>query len=139
MFNTKKKIQEIRRKWGKKLSGDDGLEDRRLDDEISTESQKVDSSETDVRSPNWWLVAGVAIATTIVVGVGAFTFGYAPKFLTSFTSQATTDLRIKGNKNSHIYHLPGCPNYNDISDHNVVWFRTHEDAKKAGYRMAKNC
>ena len=55
------------------------------------------------------------------------------------TSPDTVDLKIKGNRNSKIYHLPGCPNYNDISDKNIVWFKTHEEAKSAGYRMARNC
>lgn len=50
-----------------------------------------------------------------------------------------TDLKIKGNKNSKIYHLPGCPNYNDIAERNIVWFKTHEEAKAAGFRMARNC
>jgi hypothetical protein len=49
------------------------------------------------------------------------------------------DLRIKGNRDSMIYHLPNCPNYNDISPSNVVWFKTHDEAKAAGFRMARNC
>ena|SRR5258708_3493797 len=53
------------------------------------------------------------------------------------TKQA--DLKIKGNKNSMIYHLPNCPDYSKISEKNVVLFNTKEDAEKAGYRMAKNC
>ncbi len=49
------------------------------------------------------------------------------------------DLKIKGNKVSRIYHLPRCPNYNDIAERHVVWFKTHEEAKAAKFRMAKNC
>ena len=49
------------------------------------------------------------------------------------------DLKIKGNKNSRIYHLSSCPNYNDISSRNVIWFKTTEEAEAAGYRMARNC
>lgn len=58
---------------------------------------------------------------------------------TAIPTPAAVDLRIKGNRSSQIYHLPGCPNYGDIADRNVVWFKTHEEAKAAGYRMARNC
>ena len=57
------------------------------------------------------------------------------------TAQAEkpVDLKIKGNKNSKIFHLKGCPNYNDIADRNVIWFKTSEEAEAAGYRVARNC
>jgi hypothetical protein len=47
--------------------------------------------------------------------------------------------RIKGNRSSMIYHLPGCASYNRIEDKNIVWFATNEEAEAAGFRMAKNC
>lgn len=46
---------------------------------------------------------------------------------------------IIGNKNSKIYHKPGCPGYNSISEKNQVKFGTAEEAEAAGYRVAKNC
>jgi endonuclease YncB( thermonuclease family) len=46
---------------------------------------------------------------------------------------------IRGNKNSMIYHWPGCPNYDDIAPHNRVPFQTREEAERAGYRPARNC
>lgn len=49
------------------------------------------------------------------------------------------NLSIKGNRNTKIYHLPGCASYSRISAQNVVWFKTHEQAKAAGYRRARNC
>jgi methylphosphotriester-DNA--protein-cysteine methyltransferase len=49
------------------------------------------------------------------------------------------DLKIKGNKNSRIYHLPGCASYNAISPKNIVWFKTEAEATAAGYRKARNC
>lgn len=52
---------------------------------------------------------------------------------------ATDNTQIKGNKKSMIYHLPHCPNYRDISNANVVEFRTENSALEAGYRKAKNC
>jgi hypothetical protein len=47
--------------------------------------------------------------------------------------------KIRGNKNSRIYHLPGCPNYDDIAIRNRVYFESHEEAKAAGFRKARNC
>ena len=49
------------------------------------------------------------------------------------------DLKIRGNRSSRIYHLPGCPNYEDIALRNIVNFKTKEEAESKGYRMAKNC
>ena len=60
-------------------------------------------------------------------------------FTANTISQETKDLKIKGNKNSKIYHLPGCPNYDDIAERNIIWFKSHEEAKAAGFRMARNC
>ena len=46
---------------------------------------------------------------------------------------------VRGNMRSHIYHWPGCPNYNDIAEHNRVEFANAIAAEKAGYRAALNC
>lgn len=58
---------------------------------------------------------------------------------TPSAAPANSDLRIKGNKNSRIYHLPNCKNYNDISPQNIEWFKTEEEAAAAGFRKAGNC
>jgi micrococcal nuclease len=44
--------------------------------------------------------------------------------------------KIKGNANSHIYHIPSDPNYKKTTA-NVVWFCTTSEAKKAGYRAPR--
>lgn len=136
MFNTKRKIREIRRKWGARIIGNDP------DPSNGTAQSSNTDSGSEIQaapSTNWWMVAGVALITTSIVGAGAWGLGYLPQNLIGQSSQSSTDLRIKGNKRSRIYHLPNCPNYNDIAENNIVWFRTHEEAKKAGFRMAKNC
>jgi endonuclease YncB( thermonuclease family)/methylphosphotriester-DNA--protein-cysteine methyltransferase len=46
---------------------------------------------------------------------------------------------IIGNKNSKIYHLPGCAGYTKVSEQNLVKFTDAEEAEKAGFRLAKNC
>lgn len=46
---------------------------------------------------------------------------------------------IIGNKNSKIYHTPGCSTYNSVSEKNRVFFRSATEAENAGFRRAKNC
>jgi deoxyribonuclease-1 len=46
---------------------------------------------------------------------------------------------IVGNKNSKIYHVPGCSTYNSVSEKNRITFNSVDEAEKAGYRKAKNC
>lgn len=46
---------------------------------------------------------------------------------------------VVGNKNSKIYHNPGCPGYKSVSEKNRVFFKTAADAETAGYKRAKNC
>lgn len=65
--------------------------------------------------------------------------GQNPLIFAQTQSVQTVDLKIKGNRKSRIYHLPKCPNHNDIAEQNIVWFKTHAEARAAGYRMAKNC
>lgn len=44
-------------------------------------------------------------------------------------SQSDTGLRIKGNNNSIIYHLPDCSSYNRIASHNINWFKLEKSRK----------
>lgn len=44
--------------------------------------------------------------------------------------------KIKGNANSHIYHVPGGSYYNLTTD-NIVWFCSEKAAEDAGYRKSK--
>ncbi|TMQ23752.1 MAG: hypothetical protein E6K65_18075 [Nitrospirae bacterium] len=44
-----------------------------------------------------------------------------------------------GNRRSHIYHRPDCPNYSQIAPKNRVEFNSAEEAEAAGYRVATNC
>jgi len=46
---------------------------------------------------------------------------------------------VLGNKNSKIYHWPGCPGYTKVAEKNKVMFKTRVEAEAAGYRAAKNC
>lgn len=47
---------------------------------------------------------------------------------------------VRGNKNSEIYHLPGCGSYNDMArSPNLQEFANEQMALEAGYRRARNC
>lgn len=46
---------------------------------------------------------------------------------------------VRGNRNSGIYHLPNCPDYEKIGFRNRVSFRTEEEARQNGFRKARNC
>jgi hypothetical protein len=48
-------------------------------------------------------------------------------------------IEVRGNRNSKIYHVPGCRNYDDIAMRNRVIFKTEAEAVAAGYRKAGNC
>ncbi|MEP3669903.1 MAG: endonuclease/exonuclease/phosphatase family protein [Roseibium sp.] len=54
-------------------------------------------------------------------------------------SQDVTEGNVMGNKNSDIYHLPGCSGFTRTSPKNRVWFNTEAEAVSAGFRRAKNC
>lgn len=46
---------------------------------------------------------------------------------------------IIGARNSKIYHLPNCLDYNKVSERNRAPFMTEAEAQAAGYRKAWNC
>lgn len=51
-----------------------------------------------------------------------------------------TTLLVRANKNSLIFHLPECPNYDDmLNSPNLVEFSTPEEALENGFRVAQNC
>jgi endonuclease YncB( thermonuclease family) len=54
-------------------------------------------------------------------------------------TNSQSSLKIVGNKNSKIFHRPGCSGYDRVSEKNRVYFDSGEEAEKAGYRIAKNC
>ena len=52
---------------------------------------------------------------------------------------ATPPYPVIGNRKSHIYHRPDCPNYSQVASRNRVEFKSAAAAEEAGYRMAGNC
>ena len=51
----------------------------------------------------------------------------------------TTPTPIIGNRNSHVYHRPDCPNYTATAPKNRVMFNSEAEAVAAGYNRARNC
>lgn len=61
---------------------------------------------------------------------------------TSNTSAQKANIasNIKGNTNSKIYHVKNsCPNFNDVSERNSVYFQSEQEAASKGFRKARNC
>ena len=52
---------------------------------------------------------------------------------------STSPYPIIGNRKSHIYHRPDCPNYSQVAPKNRVAFNSAAEAEEAGYRVAGNC
>jgi len=61
--------------------------------------------------------------------------GVAPS--ESLLDTTSSPYPIIGNRRSHIYHRPDCPNYSQVAPHNRVEFNSAAEA--AGYRVARNC
>ncbi len=115
-------------------------------DRIDIEKEADDVVAPIEGSRNRSLLGFTAIATILAALLFSWYIGLIGISGTQGASSGNTsdsapapDLKIKGNKRSRIYHLPGCPNYEDIAERNIRWFRTHEEAKAAGFRMARNC
>jgi endonuclease YncB( thermonuclease family) len=57
----------------------------------------------------------------------------------SIPAPAMSPYPIIGNRKSHIYHRPDCPNYSQVAPQNRVAFNSAAAAEEAGYRVARNC
>jgi hypothetical protein len=55
------------------------------------------------------------------------------------TNTSAANKPIVGNKESMLYHKPGCPSYDKVAPKNRVEFPTVEAAEKAGYKKAGDC
>jgi len=55
------------------------------------------------------------------------------------SSSRSTAYPIIGNRKSHIYHRPDCPNYSQIAPKNRVRFNSVAEAEDVGCQAARNC
>ena len=55
------------------------------------------------------------------------------------SSATEADGEVHGNRNTKVYHLPGCPGYTRMRPTNLVPFASEAEAQQAGYRKAKDC
>lgn len=113
--------------------------DKTVPNDLATEAEEVVPLVPVTESKNsFWLIFGVSALTALIACGGFFLYGY----ISARNEQTQTESvkkTIKGNKSSRIYHLPGCRNYDDIAERNIVWFATRQEAEDAGYRAARNC
>ena len=58
---------------------------------------------------------------------------------THTTPIEVTEGSYVASKSGTKYHLPWCGGAQRIKEENKVWFKTKEDAEKAGYTPAANC
>ncbi len=59
--------------------------------------------------------------------------------IVSAPASSSSPYPIIGNRRSHIYHRPDCPNYSQVASSNRVEFNGASEAEAAGYRVAGNC
>ena len=59
--------------------------------------------------------------------------------LDSLPDPASSPYPVIGNRRSHIYHRPDCPNYSQVAPQNRVAFNNAAEAEAEGYRLAGNC
>lgn len=52
---------------------------------------------------------------------------------------AAVEGKVLGNRNSRVFHRPGCPGYRRVSPTNRVYFDSESDAEAAGFRLADSC
>ncbi|EDU59175.1 MULTISPECIES: endonuclease [Providencia] len=63
----------------------------------------------------------------------------APTKETPKPQASETSTQVKGNRNSHKYHLAHCSGFKTTSDKNAVMFSDELAAQAAGYELAGNC
>lgn len=57
----------------------------------------------------------------------------------SFGVSPSAKEKYVASKNGTAYHYPWCPGALKIKEENKIWFKTKEEAEKAGYKPAGNC
>ena len=55
------------------------------------------------------------------------------------SSTSTFPYPVIGNRKSHIYHRPDCPNYSQVAPKNRVAFNSAAEDEDAGYRVEGDC
>src|SRR3989344_1683557 len=63
----------------------------------------------------------------------------ASKTASITTSAGSPEGKFVASKSGAAYHLPDCPGAKQIKSENKIYFKTQEDAERAGYHPAGNC
>lgn len=100
----------------------------------STPANSSNGSLTVLNKPSQAPTARTTLVTVSTTNAATSTEDGRRKLLDNSSS-----LKTVGNKNSKIFHLPGCSGYDRVSEKNRVYFSSAAEAETAGYRIAKNC
>ncbi len=95
----------------------------------------------------WGLVAIVLLTVVSAFGLGRLSVIVEPKPLVTITAAAaavnTEPMDLGGyvvaSRSGEVYYLPWCAGAGQIAVTNKRWFKSEEEARRAGYRPAKNC
>ena len=58
---------------------------------------------------------------------------------TNTVGDITKEKRYVASKNGKLYYSVGCSGAKRISENNMIWFSTSEEAKKSGYEFSSSC
>src|SRR3989344_9451445 len=102
---------------------------------------------TDESLSVWGLPALIGLAVLTAFGLGRLSALAEAKPLVSITeaqtASAASTLRLGGyvvaSRSGAVYYFPWCAGASNITLQNQRWFPTEEEAKKEGFRPAKNC
>jgi endonuclease YncB( thermonuclease family) len=120
---------------GETVPAADASDDAPPTDDAVADGDEGDEADADATPAATSPTAGQAPAVISPGSTG--TASAQPNGFTASTAAATGP--IIGNRNSKVYHLPGCASYNRVSEKNQVKFATVAEAEQAGYKLAGNC
>ena len=95
----------------------------------------------------WGLIAVVFLVAFASFGIGRFSALEAAKPVVS-VGEAPMEAQPKGmavgglvvaSRSGSVYHYPWCGGASQISAANMVWFKSEDAAKAAGYSPSKSC
>lgn len=108
-------------------------------------TKELDTVKADIRVLNEWRWRWVAIGL-LVAFFGGIIGSIASAVISSQINKAVaadwSDVAIKGNGDSMLYHLPGCESYEETvigNDSEDTLFATEDEAREAGFSLSSNC
>lgn len=79
---------------------------------------------------------GIVLAIIVIV---AFYLWDSPRRTADAKTAAVMAGPVRGNEDTRIFHVPGCPQYTSIKPGNVREFASVRDAQEANFKGSMNC